>query len=91
VAYTKLGDYTTALRHCDRAVEISPAVGVAYNNRGVLHALMQNFTSAGIDFEAAVSRSELHEAAIFNKSRLSERVSDYDGDAPADISDGPAV
>jgi Flp pilus assembly protein TadD len=91
MAYTKLGDYDVALHHCDRAVEISPAVGVAYNNRGVLYALMQRFTSAGMDFEAAAGHAESHEVATLNKARLREQVAEYGDDPPKHVINEPAV
>jgi Flp pilus assembly protein TadD len=91
VAYTKLGDYDTATRYCDRAVEVSFQFGVAYNNRGVLQALKNNFAAAAADFDAAINRRESAEVAKLNKERLGEHVSQDNGDSPRSASTEPAV
>lgn len=91
VAYIKLGDYDTATRYCDRAVEISFEFGVAYNNRGVLQALKHNFADAVADFDVAMNRRESEEVARFNKERLGEHASEFSGDTPQDITTKPLV
>ena len=53
-AYVVTGDLEKGHATCNQAVEASGQyVGVAYNSRGVLHALMGDFIAAFADFDLA--------------------------------------
>ena len=53
LAYTVKRDYETAMVYCDRAVARHSSGREAYNNRGVLHAILGNYAAAISDFEKA--------------------------------------
>ncbi len=55
-AYIVTGQYEKAVPVCDEAVAANGRyVGVAYNSRGVLHALTGDFITAMVDFENAMN------------------------------------
>ena len=57
-AYVVTGQYEKAAPICDEAVAANGRyVGVAYNSRGVLHALTHDFITAMVDFENAANAS----------------------------------
>ncbi len=53
VAYTATHDYENATRFCNRAIDNGSNLGLAYNNRGVLHYLTGNVDASIADFEKA--------------------------------------
>ena len=81
-AHTKAGNYATAERYCEAAVNTSFQFGIALNNRGVLRALQGKVEAASADFDAAQKRSESVDSARFNIKQIAGQVSEYQGDAP---------
>ena len=75
-AYTAVGKYADANRMCDEAVQRSTEIGIAYNNRGVLHAVQGDVAAASVDFEVASQRHESADTATFNITRIAGQVSD---------------
>jgi tetratricopeptide (TPR) repeat protein len=57
-AYVVTGEYEKATKVCDEAVEENgDYVGVAFNSRGVLNAMLGDYISALADFEQAGKKS----------------------------------
>lgn len=73
VVHMKLGNDEMATDYCERAVDARSQFGIAYNNRGVLRALKQNFASAAEDSAVARKRRESVDAATFTWSALASR------------------
>ena len=53
LAYTLKRSYEAAMEYCDRAVAHRRGGREAYNNRGVLHAILGNYAAATSDFRKA--------------------------------------
>jgi tetratricopeptide (TPR) repeat protein len=53
VAHTLKRDFETAMDYCNRAAERGNGSREAFNNRGVLNALLGNYTGAVSDFKKA--------------------------------------
>ena len=54
-AYTLKGEFETAARHCDAAIENGWNVRTAYNNRGVMRVAQGDYLTAIEDFESAAA------------------------------------
>ena len=81
-AHTNAGNYASAERYCEAAVNTSFQFGIALNNRGALCALQGKVEAASADFDAAQKRPESVDSARFNIKQIAGQVSEYQGDAP---------
>ncbi len=70
VAYTATHDYENATRFCNRAIDNGYNLGLAYNNRGVLHYLTGNVDASIADFEKAGELARRYGIAKRNLARV---------------------
>lgn len=67
-------DFERAHDVCNQAVEShGSSVGTAYNSRGVLHAMMNDFLSARVDFDEAGKRTNYPPMSVDPVHRTPER------------------
>ena len=62
-----LGNYTQAIPDFNRAIEIDPRFGEAYNNRGMAYGSLGNYTQAIADFNRAIEIHPRYGKAYYNR------------------------
>ncbi|RBP48852.1 tetratricopeptide repeat protein [Arenicella xantha] len=79
IIFTAIGDYVSAAKDYNRALEINPEVGEAYLNRGNLWFLAQRYQAAIDDYDDALKFGvkEPH-VAYLNRGMVLEKVNDRD-------------
>lgn len=66
-----MGNIDQALRHCDSAVKLSDGNWRAHNNRGVIHLLKAEYTSAQRDFTYALQLNPASRSVQRNLAEIS--------------------
>ncbi len=78
-AYSKRGDYQSALKDFDRAAQISPAYADPLYNRGVVHNALGDYPRAMADFSEAIRINPQYEDAYNNRGIIRGAMGDYKG------------
>ena len=78
VAYKVKGDYDSALKDYDQAIELNPNAASHYNNRGIIYRLKHDYERAIADYDQAIWLKSDYVAAFYNRALAYADKGDYD-------------
>jgi formylglycine-generating enzyme required for sulfatase activity/lipoprotein NlpI len=76
-AYTRKGDYGSAIQDYDESIKLDPTYAKPFNNRGVVYQKKGNWDLALSDFAAAINIDPNYADAFANRAETYEKKGDY--------------
>jgi len=78
VAYKAKGEYDSALKDYDQAIQLNPNAASHYNNRGIIYRLKHDYDRAIADYDEAIWLKSDYVAAFYNRALTYVDKGDYD-------------
>ena len=78
VAYKAKGEYDSALKDYDQAIQLNPNSASHYNNRGIIYRLKHDYDRAIADYDEAIWLKSDYVAAFYNRALAYTDKGEYD-------------